>query len=678
MRNIFFSFTVLVLGAISAIPVSASEAATDIEHLLSLSIEDLLNLPITSTSFFTDSSLDTGSTVTVITSEYWQARGARRLNDALTYMPGAVQIPSFLGTEQFVIRGYPNSNGGGVQTLLDGVPLNTYAVGISQADYPNIQLNILDSIEVIRGPGSALYGANAFHGVVSLNAFESEMDLSLASLETASNGYYSGAFKSSQEVGQNWRLHIAFSANGQPDQNFEYDYTDLVSGLPEVAERDYIYDSNTTSIKLSSDLSLNTSYKLGFYYNDYNHEGFYHNGSDVPNADLSDINTFLGVAKAEVKHKLSGSSSVSFDVYNSDQGHIFKRILPPGSTIDIRAEEVKSGQRLVYRSEEMLPDTQLSVALEHRDEKVQHAGRSVINPAGVVVLTADLSFQGARRSIDSLLVDGKTFFGNGKSILRYGVRHDHYSDFGNHTTPRLGLIRYLDEKTVVKFLYGNAFKAPTGNELFGAPTFAGDLNLKPEKINTYELVFKKESTAWKSEVVIFQSKWTDGIQIIDSDGNGSPDQYANVGKSTSQGIEASYMREFDHWLIDVNGSYINSRNKTDGVDYVIFPKYILNLAASYRFHSGWLALLNNRIHVDVSRGPDTQTTTAEDLDDYWRVDMGLSKEIRKKWMFFANIRNLFNRDNELPSNQLSARSTNFAGGVQEEEISASIGLRVKL
>lgn len=580
MRKIVLGVAFLAFVFIGLNPANADDTTTDIKHLLLLSIEDLLNVPITSTSFFTESSLDAGSTVTVITPEYWQIRGARRLNDALTYMPGLALAPNFLGTEQFEIRGFPNFNGSGVQMLLDGVPLNTYAVGSAQVDYPNIQLNTLDSIEVIRGPGSALYGADAFHGVVSLNTFESENNVRSASLETASNGYYNGAFKSSQELGKDWRTHVAFSTNGQTEQNFEYDYTDVVSGLPATSERDYVYDSNTTSIKLSSNQERNTAYKFGFYYNDYNHEGFYHNGSDVPSDDLSEINSFLSMAKAEVLHKLDANSSIGFDIYNSDQGHIFKRILPPGSTIDIRAEEVKSGQRIVYRSKDVLPDTQLSVALAHRDEKIQHAGRTVINPAGVIVLTADLSFQGARRSTDSLLVDGKTSFDNGRSIIRYGLRHDHYSDFGNYTTPRFGLIRFLDKTTVVKLLYGNALKAPTGNELFGAPLFAGNLNMKPEKMNTYELVFIKECLTWKTEIVAFRSNWKDGIQLIDSDGNGTPDQFANVAHSTSQGIEAAYIVEIGNWLLDANGSYVESKNETDGVDYVIFPKYIFNLTTN--------------------------------------------------------------------------------------------------
>ena len=166
-----------------------------VSDFLLLSIEELLNVPITSTSHFEETSLTSGSTVTVITPEYWQKRGARRMEDALQYMPGVNMTPSFLGAKNMVIRGFPNSNGTGVQTLWDGVPINTYPIGNALIDHPNIQLNTLNSIEVIRGPGSALYGSDAFNGVLSLNAFETTKEMNKVHLQAASNGYYNAAYQ---------------------------------------------------------------------------------------------------------------------------------------------------------------------------------------------------------------------------------------------------------------------------------------------------------------------------------------------------------------------------------------------------------------------------------------------------------------------------------------------------
>jgi iron complex outermembrane receptor protein len=76
--------------------------------------------------------------------------------------------------------------------------------------------------------------------------------------------------------------------------------------------------------------------------------------------------------------------------------------------------------------------------------------------------------------------------------LTAGVRHDHYSTFGGTTNPRVGLISTWD-KTTVKLLYGQAFRAPNPYEQFyvAGATFKANANIKPERIKTYEFVVEQ-------------------------------------------------------------------------------------------------------------------------------------------------------------------------------------------
>ena len=76
-------------------------------------------------------------------------------------------------------------------------------------------------------------------------------------------------------------------------------------------------------------------------------------------------------------------------------------------------------------------------------------------------------------------------------VLNVGARHDRYPNFGGTTNPRLALIYSPREKTAFKFLYGEAFRAPSVYELYyEIEGFKSNPSLKPEKIRTYEIVWE--------------------------------------------------------------------------------------------------------------------------------------------------------------------------------------------
>ncbi len=658
--------------ALFTLSATASPNETHFDNLLSLSIEELLNVSITTTSFFPETDLTAGSTVTVIPATYWQDRGARRLDDALSYMPGVTINPTFLGTRQWVIRGYPNSNATGVQTLWDGVPLNTYPIGSAQADHPDIQLNTLNSIEVIRGPGSALYGSDAMHGVVSLHAYESDKDEQKASLRAASNGYYDGALKGSYALGDNWRANLAIATSGQPDQDIEYGYLDPA---PAIGERDYNYTTSTTSLKLNSDPTDTLSYKFGLYYNKYDHDGFFHNGTDVPSDDNSYIDSYLGIVKAESNYKLSETQELTFNISTWEYDHHFARTLANLNRINIFATEHQESFNIIYTDENLLDHTELSIALGYKDNHVKTAHRTVVSPAGAELLNAPLFFTEKGRTLNSFLLDGKTQKRNSSHIFRYGFRFDDYSDFGEQFTPRLGYIYSLNKNSAFKTLYGNSFRAPTGNELYGGPQQLGDLNLQPEELDTIEFIYITKHNNWKAEAIFFVSELKNGIRLFDHDNDPlTLNKFSNISESDSTGIEVSYFKTFSNWTLDTNGSYIISQNQTDDVEFTIFPDFIFNLAIGYQFKNKWHMTINNHLETERTRVAKTPSNSPDALPDYFRTDLNFSKQYSEQMKLFINVRNVFDRENELPSTQDSVRSSEFSSGIVDERISIDAGL----
>lgn len=105
--------------------------------------------------------------------------------------------------------------------------------------------------------------------------------------------------------------------------------------------------------------------------------------------------------------------------------------------------------------------------------------------------------------------------------LLAGGRVDDYSDVGTQSTPRGGLIYLPTEKTSVKALYGRAFMSPAASALYGQPGFSeGNKDLKPETIDTYELVMMYKEKKGKVSLNGFYSSWKNGIILIPNTGRG--------------------------------------------------------------------------------------------------------------------------------------------------------------
>lgn len=649
-------FTFILLGPNKAVSAEAMQLAST-QDLLNLSLEDLFNIPITSTSYFPESYLDVASSVNIIPRQDWEKRGAQRLSDALQSLPSVISLPNFLGQSSVRIRGYAFSDARGVVTLWDGVSINTFNSGTADVDRPNIQLNTLDSIEVTRGPGSTLYGADAFHGVVALKSFESAIDTNNVTARIGGTGFYSAGYNGSHKIGNDSRLNVSLSSSGQPDQNLKY------NNSGGTGERDYNYQSTTFVTKFSSNYGENWAYKIGFYYDDNNSNNFYGGNSTgtVPNNDNSSTNTDLAMLKVDIKYKLSEESDISLESYSWEQSKIYGR--PVSTTRDIRitGKETRDSIKLVYRDKNLAGNTELTVALGHSKEHIVNQHRKIFDST-TTYTDEDVPFSGVKRTINSVFIDGKTNTTGSRWIYRYGYRIDNYSDFGTHSAPRLGVIYKLEKQAVLKALYGHAFRAPTAIEVGGTPFITGNPNLKPETLDTYELVYLRQSKKSKTEFVLFHNEIINGIQNIAG-------MFTNISNSEAHGVELAYTTKLKKWLIESSASYIRSRDITNKVEYKAFPRYIINLGIGYEFNDGWSVHVNNRAHLGAY---DTTTTTAVELKDYWRMDFNLTKSFKEKMQVFFNIRNVFNRENYLPS------LYDQGGGIPEAGIGIDIGIKYKI
>lgn len=167
------AFSSLVSARSAAISVlllvhAVADAADSLRELRALSLEDLTRVEVTSVSRRSERLADAAAAVEVLTGDRIMRAGAFTLPDALRLATG-VQVSQISGREWALsARGFASTASEKMEVTLDGRTLYSPLFSGVAWDLPAVMFEDLDRIEVIRGPGAALWGSNAVNGVVSI------------------------------------------------------------------------------------------------------------------------------------------------------------------------------------------------------------------------------------------------------------------------------------------------------------------------------------------------------------------------------------------------------------------------------------------------------------------------------------------------------------------------------
>lgn len=670
----------LILFYITSNALAESEEKDSLDYLMSLSLEELLDVEVTIASEFSESQLEAGSTVVAINEQRWTRKGSRKLFDAIEHLPSTIVLPGTFGSERVYIRGYATSNNNsGVAVLWDGISIHKLD-GSLLFSRQNINLGVLERIEMIRGPSSALHGENAFHGVFSMRSFESDTDISQLKAGYASNGFYESAVRYSSSAGEGRRVHFSAAVSGQSDQDRTYQYNDLNTGLPTTSERDLNFQTRTLVLKTNSDPDKDFSYFGGLYYDNNNYKDFYSTGTSGPvaNRDRGGVDSPFSMVQAGFRFRNNTTTDTELKLYYFENERTLERSFPFDRDFVGTGKEKDYGIDLTVKQKQLLENIQWSLKFSARKAQMGEYRRLVTDANGVVVpaLTGLLAFSDYERETYSLALDAASHFIDDKLILRYGGRYDDYSDFGSVFSPRLGIIYNIETDRVIKFLYGHAFRAPNAGEVRGFAFIESNPDIQPETIDTYEIAYLYKTEKTISEFTLFKSHWHDVITIGPTDTSNFFGRFINTGENEAQGAEASFTYQSNPWEILVNGSYVQSENVTTSDEYVAFPTWMVNVNLSYYLSKYDLDItLDNRIFLDVKEGQIANTLPdPQMLKNYWRTDLGIIKHINKQFDLSIHIRNLFDRDNFLPSIQPDPS----IGGLPDESISFLLNIDYKI
>lgn len=672
MIRLIATIVCLVLCGLGC-PLSVQAQARQNE-LLELSLEELMEVKVTTASLNGATLANSAAWLSVITESDWRQQGARRPFDALVTQPATLVIPHVAGGDMVVVRGYTRTaSNRGIALILDDVPMTDFAHGNPVGQLSGFNLFTLNSMDMVQGSGSALYGNDAFHGVVGMHSYDGGQGRDEVALLAGSDRYYEGGVRGSVALGEHHRASLALASNGQGNQQQGYQFENPLNGEIIDDERAQRYDAGTAVFHLTSDPSLATTYQASLYRHRYEAVGF--NGVALePAPDEADQTSDLTMGQFRLAHQLGEQRSLSLQTYYWDLRYdrVFQLALGGGSLLaaqDQTSDQHRYGLQLTYRDFIAALATRWALAIGHEDLKIDDARSRLISQSGALLSSGEDSYAGADRAIDSLMFEADSDLADGNWQLVWGARLDDYSDFGQQVSPRAGLIFHPSQAHSIKLIYSEAFRAPSAEEMKGNGTLLiGNPDLEPETNRSTELIWMYQDANTVSQVGLFNGRWDNGIVTRTQVPSGA--RYENQERNSNYGIEASLRRRWQTWQLDLSGAWVESRNDTLDEEYGAFPRYALNLGVGYSaadLRTDFYLLQRVMLQWDgEAAGGNSNGGNA--LPHYWRTDFTATWHAAPALDVELVLQNVFDRDNQVAA-------IIQPDGLEDEPFSLALGAR---
>ena len=539
-------------AAIAATP----DAATQVD-VASLSLEELSHLQVQTVyaaAKHEQKVTDAPASTTVVTRDTIQKQGYRTLADVLNGVGGFYS--TYNRSYQIVgVRGFsrPNDYGGRLLVTVDGHRLNEplYDTQFGGTECP-VDLDLIDRVEVIRGPGSVIYGNNAFFGVINIVTRRGH---DVDGAEVAGSYGSFDTWTGRATYGQRLTNGVEFIVSGtllDSDGHGRLHY-------PEFQEVNGGYADNM-------DATAARSLFLGVSYRDFSVDaGFVERTKTVPTGAFGALfndprfEAYDGKAFADLKFQRTLDNELELfaraycDRYawngRTPYPYDYQEPPLPGlATMDYERDLAESYGLEVQAARVFWERHRLTIGGECRLDSPLQIHVWDDDPPNTWTDARD--HQGL---VGAYLQDEYTI--RPDLVLHAGARYDDYSTSGSAISPRAGLVYTPWEPTTFKLLYGEAYRAPNMAEWgFEGPGFVTNPDLGPETIRTAELVYEQRlNDHWASSLSVFHSN-VDGLIDEVRDPVTDLRSVANLEGAVSQGVEVGLVGQWTSGL-RVNASY---------------------------------------------------------------------------------------------------------------------------
>lgn len=601
------------------------------------------------------------SVATVITAQDIEDMGATTLDEVLETVPGLHVQPggSNIFSPIWSIRGIHTQLNPQVLLLIDGQPLKINTNGVKPYRL-RIPVSMISRIEIIRGPGSAVLGADAFAGAINIITRDS------SDINGTNFGVRGGSFGSYDAWARHggtyhgWDVALgAEYAKGDGDRKRIIEKDALGSGPPSLAPGplDTHYETFNTSMsarKGKFTFRLHNSWMID--------NGLGSGISNTLNGGKSNTNNFLLLSSLSYKEKnflpdvdltatVHGEYLWLENTFYFSPENFRRMIGKPG------VKELSGGLELAGEYHGFSDHgVRLSLGMNNYDiDTFQHKnyGSGVPVQFGELVDISDTPYvylNDHDRQLYYAGIQDEWSFAKGWELTT-GVRYDSYSDFGSAVSPRIALVWSATPELIAKLMYGRAFRAPSFGEMHtrNNPSILGNANLEPETIDTYEIAFDYRPTkSMRLGLNLFKYRINGLIDYLPDPAPATSKTAQNARDQEGQGIEIEAdWQTTDALRFRANFSYQRSTDAKTGAVVPDVPAAKFYANANWKFMPDWS--LDGQ-YFWVGGRHRAVGDVRPDIKDYELVNLTLRKKnIARHWDFSVAVRNLFDSDNREPS-----------------------------
>ena len=575
--------------------------------------------------------------VTVLHGEDMRVRGLATVRDALGQVAGFHVTVDNAGDARAIVRGIGATlDATNFKILLDGVAVNRPTDG--SADWLlRLPLSQVERIEVIRGPGSAIYGGFAFSGVI--NVLTRGGDAVAGGV--GSHGLRRGELRLALGAGNGASLTLGAGAWRIGDSGLVTN-PDNFAGAGLGYSPAPVYDSEHGRYLLAT---LNASgYRLQLRHAVLTRGGGYGRVAALPPGLEPRLERVLGVALDKdwlLDDTLTLSGSVGLLQTDLEQATLMPLPagagppgLPTARGIEVyrrtgSADRAVSGQlALRWMAHER---HQVFLGIERVHSEVTGSFASLTERGGPTrVLPPDQApvLSGSSRTLTSLTLQDQIRLAETVEMTA-GLRHDHYDDWGGRSSPRLAAVWHPADHHILKLQYSEAFRPPSLEEFRPGPnTFPGVTltgRLDDEQIRSLEAAYIFRQADRRARLTVYRTQVRDLIEFFINPGD--PPVWRNRGDIETHGVELEWVqrlgRKLQWWA---NLAYVEAEDHLDADERLLGAvDWLATLGASWR-QTGRLTHAVSLKHVGEQEGWELATRVAqrERFDAYTTVDYALT------------------------------------------------------
>ncbi|MCP4696734.1 MAG: TonB-dependent receptor [Gammaproteobacteria bacterium] len=689
-RNVLISALAAFLGVASVPPsLSEEEAMLSVDDLSEMSLEELLNVTVLTIATGVKQTLARAPAVaSVITADDIEAMGATDLDEVLETVPG-LHVARYEGGYMsiYTVRGIYSMLNPEVLILVNGISIKHLYLGNRGPMGVNMPVNAIARIEIIRGPGSAVFGADAFAGVINITTKTKKIkhnDSETGELDGMETGLRAGSF----DTREGWILHGGNWAGFDTALLLNYRTTegqreqidaDAQTNFDKLFGTDASFAPGPVNLGRRSfdtrlDISRGKWQLRAAYQGGRNWEVGGGNAQALdPNARLAEnrFTTNLTYHDSEFTENWDITAQVS---YMDGKGE-WKRDLtlyPPGAMGGVYPDGVIVNPSIAERHTRVDMSAFYSGFKKHRIRtgagyhygdlyRVAISGNHLgIDPATGNPVSDVSSIIDYSDTPYSFLTEGDRnlwylFVQDAWEIspdweFTSGLRFDEYSDFGTTLNPRLALVWQTLPNLTIKVLYGHAFRAPSFLELYAInnPVALGNPDLAPETIETKEVAFNYlPAENLNFSLNLFSYNIRDAIRNMPDPAAAGTFKAQNAGSRKGYGAELEAKWRINR-AFSVSGNYARQKSTDEESDHDVgnAPHHQVYVRGNWRFLPKW------RFNVQANWVADRDRVAGDprpEIDDYTTVDLTLRRKDPKNWNFAVSVRNLFDEDAREPS-----------------------------